>query len=42
MWWNDVIKAAVNRKEAAWKVLGARDEIAKERFMKTYKGKTKG
>ena len=31
VWWNDEVKAAVKRKEAAWKeVLGARDEDAKE------------
>ena len=34
MRWNDKVKAAVNRNEAAWKVvLGARDEEAKERCM---------
>ena len=34
MWWNDKIKAAVRRKEAAWKeVLAASDEETKERFM---------
>ena len=32
VWWNDVVKAAVERKEAAWKeVLGARYNVAKER-----------
>ena len=32
VWWNDEIKAAVRRKESAWKdVLAASDEEAKER-----------
>ena len=32
VWWNDEVKAAVRRKEAAWKeVLAASDEEAKER-----------
>ena len=35
---NDVVKAAVERKEAAWKeVLGAREDIAKDRCMEVYK-----
>ena len=35
MWWNDKVKAAVRRKEAAWKeVLVASDEEAKEIGMK--------
>ena len=33
--WNDMVKAAVERK----KVLGAKDEAAKERCMKVYKRK---
>ena len=38
MWWNDEIKAAVRRKEAAWKeVLAASDEEAKERCMEAYR-----
>ena len=38
MLWNDEVKAAVRRKEAAWKkVLGARDEDAKERCLEIYK-----
>ena len=38
MWWNNEIKAAVRRKEAAWKeVLVGSGEKAKERFMKAYK-----
>ena len=38
MWWNDKIKAAVRRKEAAWKeVLAANDEEAKERFKELYR-----
>ena len=38
VWWNDEVKAADKRKEAAWKeVLGARDEYAKERCRKAYK-----
>ena len=37
--WNDEIKAAVTRKEAAWKgVLAASDEETKERCMETYRG----
>ena len=36
--WNDVVKPAVKRKEAAWKkILGARDEVAKEICMESYK-----
>ena len=30
VWWNNEVKAAVRRKEAAWKVLAASDEEAKE------------
>ena len=31
-WWNDVVKAAVERNEAPWKeVLGARGEVPKDR-----------
>ena len=38
MWWNDEIKAAARRKEAAWKeVLAASDEEAKERCMEVYR-----
>ena len=34
VWWSDKIKAAVRRKEAAWKgVLAASDESTKERCM---------
>ena len=34
VWWNDVVNNATERKETAWKeVLGARDEVAKERCM---------
>ena len=34
VWWNDVIKAMIKRKEAAWnEVLRARDEVAKEKSM---------
>ena len=37
-----MIKAVVERKEAAWKkVLGAKDEVAKERCMVTKKKKVK-
>ena len=40
MWWNDEIKAAVKRKEAAWKeVLAANNEDAKERCMEVYREK---
>ena len=38
MWWNDKIKAAVTRKEAAWKeVFVASNEETKERCMEAYK-----
>ena len=38
MWWNNQIKAAVKRKEDAWKeVLEARDEDARERCLEVYK-----
>ena len=37
MWWNDVVKNLVERRKIPWKVLGARDEAAKERCMNTYK-----
>ena len=37
MWWKDEIKAAVRRKEAAWKVLAASDEEAKERCIEVYR-----
>ena len=38
VWWNDEIKAAVRRKEAAWKeVLAASDKEAKERFIEAYR-----
>ena len=38
MWWNDQLKAAVKRKDTAWKeVIGTRDEGAKERCMEVYK-----
>ena len=38
VWWDDEIKAAVRRKEAAWKVfLAASDEETKERCMDAYK-----
>ena len=38
MWWNDEIKAAIKRKEAAWKeMLAASDEEANERCMETHR-----
>ena len=38
VWWNNEIKAAVRRKEAAWKgVLAASDEKTKERCMEAYR-----
>ena len=38
MWWNDRVKAAVNKKEVGWKkLLGVSDENAKERCMEAYK-----
>ena len=40
VWWNDKIKAAVRRKDAAWKgVLAASDEETRERCMETYREK---
>ena len=43
VWWNDEVKAAVNRKEVAWKeVLIASNEDTKERCMVDYReGKKK-
>ena len=42
MWRNDQVKAAVKRKEDAWKeVLGARDEVARERCLEVYKEEEK-
>ena len=36
--WNDGVKAAVRRKEAAWKeALAATDEETKERYMEAYR-----
>ena len=38
MWWNGEIKAAVRRKEAAWKgVFADIDEETKERSMEAYR-----
>ena len=38
VWWKDEIKAAVRRKEAAWKgVLAASDEETKEGCMEAYR-----
>ena len=38
MWWNDDIKVAVGRIEAAWKlVLAASDEETKERCVEAYR-----
>ena len=38
MWWNGEVKAAVRRKEAAWKeVLAVSNEAAKARFMGSYR-----
>ena len=43
VWWNDEVKAAVRRNEAAWKeVLAASDEETKERCMEAYREKLKG
>ena len=37
VWWNDVVKVAVERKEAAWReALRARDNVAEERCMEVY------
>ena len=42
MWWGDEIKAAVRRKEAAWKgVLAASNEETKERCMEAYREEKK-
>ena len=38
--WNNEVKTVVRRKEAAWKVLGARDEEAKERCIEAYRRKS--
>ena len=39
VWWNDEIKTAIKRKEAAWKeALAASDEEAKEICMEAYRG----
>ena len=36
--WNGVVKDAVKRKEATWReVLGATDEVAKDRYMEVNK-----
>ena len=41
MWWNDVGKAAVEKKKDVWNdVLGAWAEVVKERCMEAYKKKT--
>ena len=37
LWWNDEVKAAVRWKEAAWKLLAANGEEAKERPMEGYR-----
>ena len=43
MRWNDEIKAAVRRKETAWKeVLAASEEEEKESCMEVYREKLKG
>ena len=41
VWWNDEIKAAVSRKEAAWKGVLATSDETKERCMEAYRGKKK-
>ena len=42
VWWNDEVKAAVRRIEAAWKgVLAASDEETKERCMEERRGEEK-
>ena len=42
VWWNDQVKAAVKRKEDAWKeVLRTRDEDARESCLEVYKGEKK-
>ena len=38
VWWNDVVRAAVELNEDAGKqVLGAKDEVTKERCIEVYK-----
>ena len=38
VWWNYVVNDTVGRKEAIWKdLLGARNEVPRERCMKVYK-----
>ena len=39
VWWSDQAKAAVKRKEDARKVLGDRDEDARESCLEVYKKK---
>ena len=42
VWWNDEVKATVERKGAGWKeVFGAKGEVSKERCMVAYKEKIK-
>ena len=42
VWWNNEIRAAVRKKEAAWKgVLAANDEETKERCMEAYRREEK-
>ena len=43
VWWNDVAKAEVERKEGAWKeILSTNEEVAKGRCMEVYKEGQKG
>ena len=42
VWWNDEVKAAIKRKEGAWKkILGGRDEDARERCQSLQRRKEK-
>ena len=40
--WNDEVKAAVMRKEAAWKEVSTTNEEAKERCMEAYREEKRG
>ena len=37
IWWNDYLKAAVQRRVSTWKVLAASNEEAKESCMEAYR-----
>ena len=41
MWWDDNVKVAVRRKQAAWKVMGVGAEDERERCLEVYKEEKK-